>query len=264
MATEDSIIQLLAAKHAKDVFVPQCKAGSTWGLTSPRLDAWAFRRSWANPLATGYEIKCARPDFVRDDKWPAYLEFCNAFYFVCPAGVIEKSEVPQDAGLLVVSKTGSRLFTKKKAPYRDIEVNPLIYQYVLMSRTRVVAPYAVDNGRSPEHWRWWLTQKAENQKLGSEVGHRMGQVLGRQVHEVECENIRLKRENEKLADVREILERLGLDAEDSRWTLERQAEELARAVPKGLTADIANAIRQLRGFQEQLNELEPLAVGGNS
>ena len=32
------------------------------------------------------EIKCSVADFRADRKWPAYLEFCDAFYFAVPAG----------------------------------------------------------------------------------------------------------------------------------------------------------------------------------
>ena len=41
----ETIVNLLAAKHAGDVFVRECKVGSTWGLGPPRLDAWAMRRT---------------------------------------------------------------------------------------------------------------------------------------------------------------------------------------------------------------------------
>ena len=43
------IRQLLADKHSKDVFVPECKGGSTWFSDHDRLDAWAMARSWKNP-----------------------------------------------------------------------------------------------------------------------------------------------------------------------------------------------------------------------
>ena len=109
------IAQLLAAKHADDVFVTECKDGpSTSGHI--KLDAWAMRRSWAHPSFIGYEIKVSRSDFVGDTKWPQYLGVCNEFYFVCPAGIIRSEELSPEAGLLQIVSTGTRLLTKKRLP----------------------------------------------------------------------------------------------------------------------------------------------------
>ena len=49
-----------------------------------------------------FEFKVSRRDFLADKKWMHYLEFCNAFAFVCPAGLIQKNEVPPGIGLLWV------------------------------------------------------------------------------------------------------------------------------------------------------------------
>ncbi|GAG12604.1 unnamed protein product, partial [marine sediment metagenome] len=34
------IVELLAAKHWKDIFIPECKDGPSWGGRPLRLDAW--------------------------------------------------------------------------------------------------------------------------------------------------------------------------------------------------------------------------------
>lgn len=43
-------------------------------------------------------------------------------YFVCPNGIIQPDELPPDIGLKWVAKTGTRLFTKRKAQRREIEL----------------------------------------------------------------------------------------------------------------------------------------------
>ena len=116
------VLRLLAARHAKDVFVPECKTGETWRRTMHRADAWAMNRSWVNLTFSGYEIKVSREDFVGDDKWPAYLPLCHQFWFATAPGVIHgKDEVPAAAGWLEMTGGGGRLLVRKKAPRRDIE-----------------------------------------------------------------------------------------------------------------------------------------------
>lgn len=104
--TAKQILDLIAAKHANDVFVPECKDGSTVFGSHFRLDAWAMNRSWANPMSTGYEIKVSRSDWLRDDKINAYADLCNRLYLVAPAGVIEPAEIPPFCGLLVPAYHG--------------------------------------------------------------------------------------------------------------------------------------------------------------
>ena len=92
--TAADITGLLAAKHQKDIFIPQCKTGSTWMGAPHILDAWVMPRSWTKPVI-GYEIKVSRSDYQRDKKWKIYLEYCHLFYFVVPYGLIEPREVAE-------------------------------------------------------------------------------------------------------------------------------------------------------------------------
>ena len=81
--TAQTVLELLAAKHSRDVFVPECKNGAThFADGMQKIDAWAMKKSWASPCVTAHEIKVSRADFLKDDKWPGYLPYCNQFYFV--------------------------------------------------------------------------------------------------------------------------------------------------------------------------------------
>ena len=133
------ILDLLAAKHRGDVFVAECKTGPTTTANAHhlRMDAWVMRRSWAHPDTTGYEIKVSRGDFLRDDKWPAYLKYCNRFYFVCPPNMIAVNEVPAGCGLMWASKNAAMLYTKIKAPRREVEIPENLWRYVLMCRASI-------------------------------------------------------------------------------------------------------------------------------
>ena len=90
-----------------------------------RLDAWAFHL-WPSGgyQPTGFEVKISRSDFLRDvkngHKRGRYLELCQFFYYVVPAGLVKASEVPDEAGLLTVSDLAGRASVLKPAPHRDM------------------------------------------------------------------------------------------------------------------------------------------------
>lgn len=137
-ANESDIIKLLEKKHKNDVFVSHCKNGSTWGTRGLLiLDAWVMKRSWVNPLVIGYEIKTSRNDFINDTKWKKYLDYCNAFYFVCPPQIIKKEELPIEAGLYYTSKNVKMLYIQKPSLYRAIPIPEEIYRYILICRAVV-------------------------------------------------------------------------------------------------------------------------------
>jgi len=137
--TEQSIIDILATKHTRDLFVPHCKTGpSGGGAGGPILDAWVMPYGWTRPII-GYEVKISRSDFKRDRKWIGYLEFCNLFFFVTPWGLIDPKEVPEEAGLIWTTKTGGGIRYQKKAPSRWWHQIPQsIFMYVLMWRLGVL------------------------------------------------------------------------------------------------------------------------------
>ena len=135
--TAGDVHELLRVRHSKDLYVAECKNGPSYGAPMGKMDAWVMKKSWAKFSTICYEIKVSRSDFINDDKWPIYLDYCNEFYFVSPPGVIEKDEVPEQAGLLHTSKNCTRLYTRKKAPVRTGAINPNVYIYLLMWRTRV-------------------------------------------------------------------------------------------------------------------------------
>lgn len=79
------------------VYVPEFTYGSR------RIDAAIIdiSKRWIS----GFEIKVDRADFLRDEKWQEYAEFCSSLSIVCPEGLIAKEEVPGPFGLLYVLGT---------------------------------------------------------------------------------------------------------------------------------------------------------------
>lgn len=233
-------ITLLADKHKADLFVPECKNGPTWYAAHVRMDAWAMKRSYSKPLTIAYEIKVSRSDFLQDDKWPAYLDYCNQLYFVCPPKLIDPSEVGEAAGLMWTSKNSARLYTKKKAPYREVEIPEDLWRYILMSR--VVVSRDNDAEQSLDYWRRWLANKAKKLDFGHRVGRAIRKELDEKIYAVEKE-IRIVRAQNKAFDaVKNVLKELDIDPDTSSWNLAGRVRDRIAAVnglvPEALVKDL--------------------------
>ncbi len=89
------------AYRTSSIFIPEY----TWG--NLRIDALIvdISKRWIR----GFEIKVSRSDFVRDDKWVLYSQFCSSISIVCPAEVVKPEEIKKPFGLLwlVPSKYGN-------------------------------------------------------------------------------------------------------------------------------------------------------------
>lgn len=212
--TAKIIDDLLEKKHSGDVFVSECKMGSAG---SRILDGWAMKKSWANQVYTGYEIKISRHDFLRDEKYQEYLKCCNRFYWVCPSGLIDKSEVGHNCGLIYVTKSGNRLITKKKAPaiaHDNYAVKKLM-SYILMYRISDICASTFGGGVSrisnAEYWAAWLNNKNHTHTLGRSVSNELVSRLNNEVLSVKAENSRLSAKNNSLEDIREFLNEIGID-----------------------------------------------------
>lgn len=252
MTTEKSITELLAVKHAEDIFVPQCKTGPTQCAEKGSLlilDAWAMRRSWTNPLTTGYEIKVNRNDFLSDRKWRRYLNFCDQFYFICPTGVIKPEELPAEAGLRYVSKTGTKIFTKKKAPVRDVKLDEWLVKYILIIRSAIANERKSVSNKA--YWEDWLKQKERDVDFGWRVGKAIKETIEKKIHEVGRENNALWEENEMLVSAKKTLEKMGIDIADYfHWSgearLRERIEEIEKGIPDGsLSEYLDSAIENL-------------------
>jgi hypothetical protein len=83
---------------------------------SPRPDVFTIPKSFTKFRPLAYEIKVSVADFRRDvtaGKWQSYLEFASGVTFAVPAGLINKSDVPNGCGLMIRGDDGWRTL---KAP----------------------------------------------------------------------------------------------------------------------------------------------------
>lgn len=247
--TATQILEQLSLKHWQDVFVPECKNGdSRHGHL--RLDAWVMKKSWVNPLTIGYEIKVSRADFMGDEKWRGYLAYCNEFYFVCPSGLIQPEELPDGIGLLWLAKTGTRLYRKKKAVYRD-NLKPEdewhLQKYIIMCRTTISGnTWHCDEDRA-EYWKLWLAEKDEKKTIGYNVSRKIRQLVEKRIDEVERTQRWLESENKKLAYLRDEMKKLGFSSVPDNWSVDRKLEELNKTLPPDF-------VRVLESLQRKIGE----------
>lgn len=171
-------------------------------------------KSWSKPKVTVYEIKVSRNDFLQDDKWRGYLPFGNEFYFVSPSNVIDKAELPDEAGLMVTSKNGTRLYTKKKAPFRDVTIPESVWRYLLMWRTRIDVD-VLEESRL-QYWQKFVENRQYTSELGLQVSKGLREIIKTEIAQVRHENNALKLENTGLQAVKNFLTRWHIRANDCR------------------------------------------------
>jgi len=245
----DKILSLLATRHTDDVFVPECKDGPSQFTGHRRLDAWVMRKSWTNPQVTGYEIKVARDDYLNDDKWRAYLDCCNCFYFVCPWKMILPEELDDGVGLLWATSTGTRLVQKRKAKYRDVDIPESLFRYILMARVRVVKDGSgYEKGSETKYWQQWMERRDQDKELGWNVSRKIKELVNIRISLVKAENVRLKKENEKLTAIKGLLEQMSIPsyAWNFRDKFEKKVAVFRRGCPENLVADVNKAITSLQ------------------
>jgi hypothetical protein len=223
--TSDVILRLLRAKHSEDVFVPECKDGPTQSVRSfAQIDAWVMPRSWSHPHLTGYEIKVSRSDFLGDEKWRKYLPCCNYLYFAAPPGIIHPHELSPEVGLLEASSGGARLFTKKKAQYREIPEPSRLFRYVLMSRANIGHEIGKRNSRA--YWEEWMRKKELDFNFGHNVSKAIAKRVTDEISAVARENNQLKERMESYDSMREVLKALGLPEDVQQWRFQQEIQKL--------------------------------------
>ena len=257
--TAKDIKQLLAYKHANDVFIEECKTGDS-GLGMKKLDAWVMPKSWSNMNITGYEVKVSRSDFLNDNKWMAYLPYVNSMYFVCPSGLIQPEEVPENIGLMWVSKTGTKIYTKRKAIFQEKEIPVSLFQYILMWRASINGEHSASKRLDNiDFWENWIKERRWSGEVGRQVSKKLNEMYHENVECVRQENNELKEQIENLKDIRDFLSEIGLNP-NSRWTsrfsVKRELEKLKSGIPEGFENDIKRAIVSLRDVEETLEKIK--------
>ena len=121
----------------------------------------------------------SRNDFLQDNKWHLYLQYCNEFYFVVPKGLVKKEELPDHVGLIYFNPDTKGLRTVKKALYRQIEEPVGVYKYIIFSRLEEDRiPFYNDRA---EYCKDYLEDKV----VKSAIGQRLGTKLAKDLEDAE-------------------------------------------------------------------------------
>lgn len=252
------ILRQLQKRHQNDLFYAEVKNGPTWTSNNLlKLDALAIKKSWTNQLLTGYEVKVARSDFVRDEKWPGYLAYCHKFYFVCPVGLIDKTELPEKVGLMYYNPGKGTLSIKRHAVYQDIEISKEMLYYLLICRTSSDRYPFFSSQR--EQLEAWVQDKISRRELGNAVRNKMLYEIRDQEKQIENLKRELKsREYDSMiiGNIRKILVSHGINI--NHWGIEKSLED---ALKQGMPPKLFNG---LQNISREVNSLMDIVKQGDS
>lgn len=260
-----SIKELLARRHSKDVFIPECHTGQfKTGMQS--FDGWSMKRSYSNPLITGYEIKISRGDFTQDKKWPGYLPFCNEFYFVTPAGLVTVDEIPEGVGLIWTTKNGRGLRVQKNSVWREMDENysARIFAYIIITRAKVVdsdfsiarAGQRREEISDKKYWEKWLQKKEIDYKFGKRVGKAISETVRDEIEKVRLRNRELEKQNREYEKVKEFCGKIGLDTAGHFWNLDSMLREKLTGVSQRLINSVSSVERDLKLLKNELEKVQ--------
>ncbi len=243
--------EALAKRHAKDSFFTEVKNGPThWASDLLIMDAVAIKKSWASPRIIGYEIKSSRSDFLADEKWRGYLPYCNEFLFVCPRGIIDPSELPEEIGLIYYNWEKKSLWTSRRGTYKDIDQPVDMYRYLLMRWDNQKYPFF--NSRK-EYYEAYVQDKADKTRLGGKVKSKMAQDvvdLAKKVEELEVK-LQFSSNNRNLTHAKRLLlEKLGVqDMSDHEFW-----KTVDTLITEGQMFDLNWELRSIERALEQIKE----------
>lgn len=117
--TAHQVITALAAKYCAPEYAFLTEVRNSVGFQRKIRTADAMAMSlWPSRglYMTGFEVKVSRADWKKEleqpDKAEEMARFCKQWFVACPAGLIEKDEVPPGWGLIAVKPDGKISYAK--------------------------------------------------------------------------------------------------------------------------------------------------------
>lgn len=237
-------------------FITECKTCSTY-FPDPQglliFDGLAITKSYTKPNIIGYEIKVSRSDFLQDNKWHLYLQYCNEFFFVVPKGMVKKEELPENVGLIYYDPDTTNLRTVKKALWRQIEEPVGVYKYIIFSKLEHDRlPFYEDRA---EYAKDYLEDKVKKQYVGNALGTKLSKDLQEAYERLE----KVKNKEQELETWHKV--KKILDAHNILpwrwWGNDDWLKELERALSgKCNSIDLEVAISQARNLLTRLEGMQ--------
>jgi hypothetical protein len=83
------------------------------------------------------EVKSGAPDFLADNKWPEYREFCDALYFAVDAD-FPRALLPADVGLIVTAEREAEMLREAPAhPLASARRRALLHRFATLAACRL-------------------------------------------------------------------------------------------------------------------------------
>lgn len=248
----DMILRQLRKRHVgkanlDDVFLTEVKNGRSWDNRNLLiLDALGIRKSWTKPCFTGYEVKVDRGDFMRDQKWSGYLQYCHEFYFACPAGLIKPEELPSEVGLIYYNPEKDCISTKRKALHRPIELSTEMLMYIIMAK--------FDSDRHPffSNRREMLQAIIEDKKDRKTLGSYVARKTADYIEELQTERGRVRKlenDSDTLAEIKKVMMNHGLN---TYWDL---SKALDKALTYSMDPKLVDKVTELGRVATELDKL---------
>jgi hypothetical protein len=256
--TSDKILKALAQRHIDDFFMTEVKNGPTQYGSHFRMDAVAIKKSWANPCISCYEVKVDRQDFLRDEKWPVYMGYCNRFSFACPEELIQKEELPPEVGLYWYTGKDRPFKILRHPMYRTLEIPADFFMYIIMCK--------IQSDRYPffqtkeEYFQEWLENKRCSLDLGTKFSYKISEkIIKAERQEKDAEKIKEDASEaiELQKKAQNLLRKHGIDW--SRWDKETWVDGLQKYLEsgtKGNSYQLRQAINQAEGALNYLRMIE--------
>ncbi len=262
-STEIKIALSKMHEFRRSYFITECKTCSTY-FPDPQglliFDGLAITKSYTQPNIIGYEIKVSRNDFLHDNKWHLYLQYCNEFFFVVPKGLVKKEELPEGVGLIYYDPDTQGLRTVKKALYRQIEEPVGLYKYIIFSKLEEDRiPFYEDRA---EYAKDYLADKKDKLYVGCALGTK----LAKDVEEANLRLERLRQEESYINNwkqVKEVLVNHGILG--WRWDKnEHWLEDLDKALSGSYPKELDSVLDDLRRDVFKLEKIKKECADGKS
>lgn len=153
-----------------EVVIPSCEHG--------RVDVAAVKPGmYSTKDLRAYEVKLTKKVFyddVSNNKWRKYMNVFHRLYFAAPEGVIKKSDVPDEAGLIVRNDNGWHVVKApkyNKPEFLDVDsVLALLYHGYEESgkmrrlRDRIIAGENISLKKQAEKIGWEFAKRFDKEK----------------------------------------------------------------------------------------------------
>lgn len=140
----------------------------------PIPDVMTLRYCYNRPDITIYEVKASLSDFRQDvnkGKYRRYIPFCDRIYFAVPRGLINKTDTPQETGLITYNDDKKSWAVIKASPRYKAELGQIEWLSLMFAKAETGQEVRKLRTRINLRENAELSQKAL--RLGSDIRHKL-------------------------------------------------------------------------------------------